>query len=54
MTIYFDMDGTIVSYRKAKLDQEGNSDFVNSQLFFRANNEKTLVFVNQTNFVAFC
>lgn len=34
--IFLDMDGTIVSYRKGKLDQYGNTDFVNSHLFLNA------------------
>ena len=48
--IFLDMDGTIVSYQKAKLDQEGNSDFVNSQIFLTAKPVKYIIDYIKTHF----
>jgi len=48
--IFLDMDGTIVSYRKGKLDEDGNTDFVNSQLFLNANPVKHLIDYVKANF----
>lgn len=41
--IFLDMDGTIVSYRKGKLDQEGNVDMVNSQMFLTGTPVKHII-----------
>lgn len=41
--LFLDMDGTIVSYRKGKLDQDGNVDMVNSHMFLNATPVKHII-----------
>lgn len=48
--IFLDMDGTIVSYRKGKLDIDGNTDMVNSHLFINANPVRHVINFVKDNF----
>lgn len=48
--IFLDMDGTIVSYRKGKLDMDGNTDMVNSHLFINANPVRYIIDYVKSNF----
>lgn len=48
--ILLDMDGTIAGYGKPKLDSEGNSDFVNSELFLHLKPVKSVIDYVRNNF----